>query len=215
MQTQSHSPTSQEKLWRGDFGDNYTGRNAVDPRHIAALTANWARILDSTMASPPKSILEVGSNIGLNLRALRNLTDAEFYAVEPNERARNILLRDDVVPIDRILDGVCSDIRLPNDCADLAFTSGVLIHVNPDRLLKCCAEIHRVSRQYIACIEYFSDKSEQVPYRGQTEALFKRDFGSYYLDNFPDLRILDYGFAWRRVTGLDNLTWWIFEKHGG
>ena len=55
-------------------------------------------------------------------------------------------------------------------------------------------------------------KPETIPYRGHTEALFKRDFGSFWLDCFPDLRVLDYGFFWKRLTGLDNLTWWLFEK---
>ena len=74
--------------------------------------------------------------------------------------------------------------------------------------------MHRVSSRYIACSEYFSDKPETIPYRGQTDALFKRDFGGMWLDLFPDLKVLDYGFSWKRTTGLDNLTWWMFEKEG-
>ena len=42
--------------------------------------------------------------------------------------------------------------------------------------------------------------------------LFKRDFGGFWLDNFPDLQVVKYGFSWKRLTGLDNLTWWVFEK---
>jgi hypothetical protein len=53
-----------------------------------------------------------------------------------------------------------------------------------------------------------------VRYRDQDEALFKRDFGSYWLDNFSDLRTLGYGFQWKRVTGLDNVNWWLFRKSG-
>ena len=71
---------------------------------------------------------------------------------------------------------------------------------------------HRVARRYIVCVEYFSDQPETIPYRGHSEVLFKRDFGSLWLDCFPDLRVLDYGFFWKRLTGLDNLTWWLFEK---
>ena len=54
----------------------------------------------------------------------------------------------------------------------------------------------------------FADYSED-------EALFKRDFGLFYLENFPGLRVLDYGFLWRAVTGLDNMTWQVFEKTEG
>jgi pseudaminic acid biosynthesis-associated methylase len=209
--TTSSTKNKQEALWRGEFGDAYIGRNDIDPKRLAALTENWTRILRPSLRTP-QSILEVGSNIGLNLRALRRLTGAEFYALEPNAQARQVLADDDIVPQKNILDGLSTSIGLPDASVDMAFTSGVLIHIHPDNLLASCKEIHRVSRHYIACIEYFSAKPEEIPYRGHNEALFKRDFGSFYLDNFPDLRVVDYGFAWKRLTGLDDLTWWLFEK---
>ena len=95
---------------------------------------------------------------------------------------------------------------------DFAFTSGVLIHIHPDDLLAACRDIHRVTRRYIGCLEYFSAEPEEVRYRDRDGLLFKRDFGGFWLDNFPDLRTLEYGFAWKRLTGLDNVTWWLFEK---
>jgi spore coat polysaccharide biosynthesis protein SpsF len=107
---------------------------------------------------------------------------------------------------------VAADIGLPDGAVDLAFTSGVLIHIHPDQLLASCREIHRVARRYIVCSEYFADTPQEVPYRGNRDALFKRDFGGFYLDNFPDLALVDYGFAWKRSTGLDNPTWWVFAK---
>lgn len=210
----SESKGKQEQLWRGDFGDSYTDRNAISDDKLAALTNHWSRVLRVTESAPPASILEVGANIGLNLRALRRLTGAELIALEPNAKARQRLVADGVVKSDRAIDGLGNAIPLATGSVDLAFTSGVLIHIHPDNLLATCKELYRVSRRYIACIEYFADKPEEVLYRGHTEALFKRDFGSYYLDQFPDLRVLDYGFTWKRVSTLDNLTWWLFEKRG-
>jgi hypothetical protein len=29
---------------------------------------------------------------------------------------------------------------------------------------------------------------------------------------FPDLTCIGHLFAWKRATGLDNLTFWVFEK---
>jgi len=208
----SHFRSKQEQLWRGEFGDAYTDRNSVNVAHLAALTTNWVKILHCVAGAPPRSILEVGANVGLNFRALRQLTDAEFFAVEPNVKARERLLRDEIVPRENIRDGLCSAIPFDDDSVDLAFTSGVLIHVGPDDLQRSCAEIYRVARRYIICIEYFADQPQEVVYRGETGALFKRDFGGFYLDNYPDLRVLDYGFAWKRTTGLDNLTWWVLGK---
>ncbi len=204
--------TKQEELWRGEFGDAYTERNTLDEDHLAALTANWARIMHCLQGRPPRSILEAGANIGLNMRALRRLTGAELLAVEPNASARSRLARDGVTEAEKVVDGLCNAIPLPDGAAEFVFTSGVMIHIHPDDLLASCRELHRVSARYLACLEYFSDQPMEIRYRGHDEALFKRDFGGFWLDNFPDLQLLDYGFAWRRVTGLDNLTWWVFEK---
>jgi pseudaminic acid biosynthesis-associated methylase len=212
MTSKSAPGAFQEQLWRGQFGDEYIERNAVDEPKLAARTSSWAQILNTVSGAPPASILEVGSNVGLNLRALRRLTAATFYALEPNEKARGILVQDGVVEKDKALDGLASKIPLAEGTVDLAFTAGVLIHIHPDQLLASCREIHRVSRRYVVCIEYFADKPTGIPYRGHTEALFKRDFGGFYLDNFPDLQVVDYGFFWSRLTSLDNLTWWVFEK---
>lgn len=204
--------TPQLDFWRGSFGDSYTGRNAASPEHIRARVKLWAEILSYTISAPPSSILEVGANIGNNLRALKILTGARMYALEPNDSARNVLVGDHIVDEADLLEGDASSIDLPDGVADLSFTSGVLIHIAPDHLLKSMCEIHRCSRQWVACVEYFSDKPEMIPYRGQDDRLFKRDFGSYWLENFHDLRIVAYGFAWKTVTGLDNLTWWLMEK---
>jgi spore coat polysaccharide biosynthesis protein SpsF len=94
----------------------------------------------------------------------------------------------------------------------MAFTTGVLIHVDPSLLAATMAEIHRVAAKYVFCAEYFSPKPEAVPYRGETDLLFKNDFGSLYLDTFPDLRLVDYGFFWRRKTVIDDCVWWLFRK---
>ena len=104
--------TPQLDIWRGEFGTAYIDRNAAEPARLAALTAHWARILKTTEGAPPQRILEVGANIGLNLRALSRLTTAEFHAVEPNARARQTLVRDGVVAAERVHDAVASSLGL-------------------------------------------------------------------------------------------------------
>lgn len=204
--------TPQLDFWRGSFGDTYTDRNNASTEQVAARVKLWAEILSHAVSAPPSTILEVGANVGNNLRALKILTGARMYAVEPNDHARSVLLDDDVVVATDLCAGDASSIALPDGVADLAFTSGVLIHIPPEHLLSSMREIHRCSRRWVGCVEYFSDKPEMISYRGHEERLFKRDFGSYWLENFPDLRVVAYGFAWKPVTGLDNLTWWLMEK---
>ena len=72
-------------------------------------------------------------------------------------------------------------------------------------------EIHRVSRRYIACVEYFADSPEEVTYRGESGRMWRRDYGSAYMDLFS-LKLLGNGFFWKREGYPDNLTWWLFEK---
>ncbi|MBF0589252.1 MAG: methyltransferase domain-containing protein [Magnetococcales bacterium] len=202
----------QIRFWRGEFGQHYMGRNAPDPERLRALTRFWGRILRRVEGAPPERILEVGSNVGNNLRALRQVCGAELFALEPNQGARERLASDGVVDSEHIMNGHAGAIEMDDGAVDLAFTSGVMIHIHPDHLGQACREIHRVTRRYVACIEYFSVEPEQIRYRGHENVLFKRDFGGFWMDQHPDLQLIDYGFAWKRVTGLDNVTWWLFEK---
>jgi pseudaminic acid biosynthesis-associated methylase len=204
--------TTQLQFWRGTFGDAYTERNSATAEQLRARVAMWARILRASTGISPASILEVGANIGNNLRALTALTGAVLYAVEPNEEARRKLAADGVLPAENIRNGCATALDFADASIDLVFTSGVLIHVAPDDLLQSCREIHRVARHSIVCVEYFSNQPQEISYRGHSGVLFKRDFGSFWLDHFADLRLRDYGFFWKRATGLDNLTWWAFEK---
>jgi pseudaminic acid biosynthesis-associated methylase len=204
----------QVKLWRSEFGKEYIARNAPTAERVRNQTRFWAKLLDDLAVrnEMPESILEVGANIGINLRALDNLCNAELFAVEPNDQARETLVSDGVVKAENAYAATGEAIPLADNSVDLAFTAGVLIHVNPDTLAQVCAEIHRVSRRTIICAEYFSVHPETITYRGHSEKLFKRDFGAFWMEQFPSLKLVDYGFAWKPVTGLDNITWWVFSK---
>ena len=196
--------TEQLEAWRGDLGDAYTER---DQSNSAARLLMWRRVLRKIK---PYSILEVGANSGENLIALGKLSAAGLAAVEPNAAARKLLL--EVLSETSIYDATAEHLPFEGNEFDLVFTCGVLVHIAPDNLGKACDEIYRVSSKYIVCIEYFSDKPETVQYRGHDGLLFKRDFGDFWMTRFPDLKVVDFGFFWKRVTRLDNLTFWIFEK---
>ncbi|MEK9662643.1 MAG: pseudaminic acid biosynthesis-associated methylase [Alphaproteobacteria bacterium] len=204
----------QVAFWRGTFGDEYADRNDASAEALASRTTMWRRILEP-LDAPPRSILEVGANIGLNMRALAALTDAELHAVEPGAKAREILKACGALPPDHVVDSTAAALPFDDGAVDMAFTSGVLIHIAPDDLLPACREMHRVSGRYIVCAEYFNPVPAEIEYRGHNGFLWKRDFGSFWLDNFADLELVDYGFFWKRATGLDDLTWWLFDKTAG
>ena len=77
--------TDQEKFWAEKFGDEYIERsNQGDllPRNIAF----FSKILSRTQKI--NSLIEFGANIGLNLRAIRQLLPhIELSAVEINANA--------------------------------------------------------------------------------------------------------------------------------
>ena len=135
----------------------------------------------------PRTILEVGANVGLNLRALATLTDATLHALEPNAKARGILASEGIVAPENILAGAADRIALPDGAVDLVFTCGVLIHVAPSLLPAAYREMHRVASRYVLSIEYFAAEPEEKRYRGQEGLLFKRDFGALWLEMFPEL----------------------------
>lgn len=191
-------------VWRGDIGTAYAERNAALP--VAPYIGLWRDI--AAHIDPLDTVLEVGAGEGVNLKALATIYNARLVGVEPNAVAREALSD---AGFDAI-DGHACSIPVANESFDMAFTSAVLIHVPPNELERACREIYRVSRRYIACIEYFSHNPEEIEWRGRSGLLFKRDFGGFWLDTFPDLRLRGYGFAWKRASGLDDVTWWVFEK---
>ena len=91
------------------------------------------------------------------------------------------------------------------------FTTGVLIHQPPESLPIVLSEIVRCSKRYVLCGEYFAEEPTELPYRGVSGALFKRNFGQLYLDLFPTLQLIETG-TLDRSAGWDDVTWWLFER---
>tara|TARA_B100000676_G_scaffold233579_2_gene232845 strand:- start:48 stop:707 length:660 start_codon:yes stop_codon:yes gene_type:complete len=210
--TDSEQGASQLAQWRGDFGDSYIERNSPTPERLQQRIDALSEMLAPIDPGQLRSLLEVGANVGLNLRALAKITDAELFAIEPNGTARDLLAADQVLPAERIFDGTAAQIPLPDGGAELVMTSTVLIHVPDEMLRSSYEEIYRVSSRYILCIEYFSPDPVTIHYRGHDDLLFKRDYGGLWLDWYPALEHVADGFFWKRTTGLDNVNWWLFRK---
>ena len=102
--------------------------------------------------------------------------------------------------------------RLPGKVlADLAFTSGVLIHVAPSDISKVMAEMYRVSRRYIVAIEYDWPTEEEIKYRGNGDSLWKRPHGAMWQAAYPALRLIR-KLELSPAEGYDNCTAHLFEK---
>lgn len=202
--------TEQEKFWAGEFGDQYIERNQ-SARLAASNMAFFSRILQHMQ--PVRSVLEFGANIGLNLTALRTLVpQIELSAIEINLRAAAELEKLGGIKVypQSILE------FQPDYQRDLVFTKTVLIHIEPTSLPEVYDLLYRSSRRYICVAEYYNPAPVDVVYRGNREKLFKRDFAGEMLDRFPDLRLVQYGFAYHRDTNFaqDDITWFLLEKVG-
>lgn len=202
--------TEQEEFWEGKFGDDYAERNR-GANWVASNAALFSKVFART--GKLKSVLELGSNIGLNLLAIRQLLpEARLSAVEINMKAAEELKRG--IPDADVRLGSIFDFSAEGETWDLVFTKGVLIHINPD-MLPCVYEImHRHSARFLMVAEYYNPKPVEVPYRGETGKLFKRDFAGELMDKFPGLSLVDYGFVYHRDPAFpqDDATWFLLEK---
>lgn len=200
--------TPQEAFWAGEFGSEYVGRNQ-DETVLAGRTHLMSQAL--SRARKIGSAVEFGANIGMNMHALRRLLpDVELAAIEINSDAAAELAK-----IDRLTLHLGSILEPRVDrLYDLALIVGVLIHINPDALPAVYDNLHAASGRYILIVEYYSPNPVSVPYRGHADRLFKRDFAGEMLDRFSDLKLVDYGFCYRRDPNfpLDDLTWFLLEK---
>ena len=205
--------TNQLDFWQGSTGNDYIERNKFEPWKLEPGQRAFQKMLRHLKF---KSVLEVGSNIGLNLIYLSQLfgEDLDLFAVEPNTAAFHKLTSEAKLKnLKKAWNCNAFNLPLENGSIDLVFTSGVLIHIAPRDLQRATDEIVRVSSKYVLCLEYFSHKPVSIEYRGRKDLLFKRDFGAFYQDTYPELQCRDYGFLWQREFAVfDNLTWWLFEK---
>lgn len=188
--------------WSGESGNDYTKRNKVFPT-IFQRQGVWKQILEGCDID---SVLEVGCNVGHNLRAMKWADPNIFtHGVEINREARLECLKHSpcTETIEEALDW-------EHGGFDLVFTCGVMIHTDPQLLGRLCADMVSASKQYVMCAEYFNATPTEIPYRSNLR-LWKRDFGSYLMDEFR-LRPVTQGFLWKPTTGMDNLTFWLFKK---
>ena len=192
--------TKQEEFWAGEFGDEYITRNT-------GFINSKINLFHEALPSVG-SVYEVGANIGLNLDAVHEMDDStELYALEINNQACEALSQK---PHIKFTQG--SLLENPPYKAQLVLSSGVLIHIDPDRLPQAYEHIYNASDQYILLCEYYNPSPVEVVYRGHEGKLFKRDFAGEMMDKY-NLKLLKYGFVYHRdPLPLDDITWFLLEK---
>lgn len=201
----------QERFWAQEYATDYIARNSAFD-HALGVQA-WQQMLAGTQGAVG-NFLECGCNIGRNLEQLAlALPQARPSVIEISKPAFEFVnARHD---FEHAFNGPILDAPMPAGGFDLVFTSGVLIHINPDQLLAHMQRMFDFSRRFVLMGEYFNRTPVSLEYRGEKDRLFKRDFGKLFIQNF-DVRLVDVGFLWGHLydpAGFDDVTWWLFEKN--
>ena len=187
--------TEQMETWTGQFGKEYTDRNALFLEEMEALyQRNYGvtrtELNERFLKGIDRSIrvLEVGSNVGNQLLCLQGMGFSDLYGIELQSFA--VELSKSRTKRINIIEGSAFDIPFKDGYFDLVFTSGLLIHISPSDISVAMEEICRCTREYIWGLEYYADKYTEIMYRGHRNLLWKANFPRLYLDQFEDLQLL-------------------------
>jgi spore coat polysaccharide biosynthesis protein SpsF len=205
----SEFKTAQEEFWAAEFGSEYIKRN--DSSELLASNLNF---FSNAMKRMDKisSCIEFGANIGMNLKALKLLHPAiSLNAIEINKTAADHLGK--VIGETNVFNGSIFDYPVSKQF-DMALIKGVLIHINPDMLSTVYEKLYSASCKYILMCEYYNPFPVTINYRGHEDRLFKRDFAGEMLEKYSDVKLIDYGFSYKRdaVFPQDDITWFLMEK---
>jgi len=185
----------QMNFWGGEPGRAYVDRNPLNLQESDILYLRdygiTRRELNERFLGDLNhglKILEVGANIGLQLELLRLMGFKNLLGIELNnyavEKAKKLHPQIDVIR------GSAFDLPFCDGYFDLAYTSGVLIHIDPKDLPEVLDGIYRVTNRYIWCYEFAAREPVEIAYRDKQELFWKQDFLKLYTSRFPDLKIV-------------------------
>lgn len=203
--------TEQEKFWASsEWGEDYIKRNGQE------LIKNNINFFSSIFekCTNVNSIIEFGSNIGMNLHAIDKLFNSvELSAIEINTEAVSELKK-----LDFLTDVFHESILefKAKKTWDFVFIKGVLIHINPEYLDTVYEKLYECSNKYILIAEYYNPSPVTIKYRGHEDRLFKRDFAGEMLEKYDDLELVDYKFVYHKDNNFpqDDITWFLLKKKG-
>jgi len=130
--------SKQQNFWSGKFGSSYIERNdSIDKINQAYKKQTGITVEDifkEIFGNLDKdlSILELGCNIGTKLQILNNMGFKKLHGVEINQEAANLAQNNN--PSFHIFNSSIEEFDSEKNHFDIVFTSGVLIHVDPNNI---------------------------------------------------------------------------------
>lgn len=217
-----YKETPQEEAWRGTFGKEYANRNSWSCEKLDALYERRYGISRTGMngmltryVPPLATILEVGCGDGVQLALLYELGYTELFGLDISTKQAERATELHAPHIVATTTGSVLDIPAYDSSYEVVFTSGLLIHVSPEDLVRAMDEMYRVSRRFIWGFEYFSIhlEPESVVYRGIGNMLWKANYAELFLQRFPALRLVEERRYKYLEEGLEQMdTMYLLEK---
>jgi len=186
--------TNQEKFWLSSFGDEYLKRNLTyedfNLLYKKQTGFNVDKPFQDFFADMDRnmSILEFGCNVGIKLEILKKMGFRNLTGVDINEKAIEIAKKRN--PEIKFIHSTIDNLISKDNKYDLVFTSLVLIHQSPEKIITIISKIIELSKKYIFGYEYFSDQLTEIEYRGNTNVLWKQNFVELFQKNQPLLKLI-------------------------
>jgi len=198
---------SQEKFWKGNFGNKYIKRNDFK-KGINNNVHLFKKIFKKSIKI--KDLIELGPNIGHNTLAIKKIfRKVKITGVEINKKACQELKK--IKNVDVINESILS--FNTDNKFDLVLAKGILIHIHPKYLKNLYKKIYKLSKKYILFCEYYNPYPVSIKYRGHKEKLFKNDYAGDFLKMFKDYKLEDYGFIYHLDKyPSDDVTWFLLKK---
>jgi pseudaminic acid biosynthesis-associated methylase len=201
--------------WAGKFGDEYLRRNDMSLRKIDGLYKKLYGLSRSRLNKlilpvgglPIHEALEVGCGSGNQMAMLRQShRSTEARGIDVNGSSVKAAVSKGF----NVKQGSVFDIPYDDDSFDLVYTSGLLIHIHPDKLKDAMSEIVRVSSRYVWGYEYFSIPLQEVKYRDHHNMLWKWDYADAYEKWFGLKLLREIHLVRLDGTGVDSM--FLLEK---
>lgn len=165
-------------------GQDYTNRNTLTVEELDELYWDCfgitRRLLNHRFIGHipfDASILEVGCNIGMQLRHLQLMDFTNLHGIELQQYAIDHLCVEGV----DVQQGNATKLPYLDGDFDLVFTSGVLIHLPEPKLYQAMTEIVRVSNRWVWGFEYYGWERTEIKDEHWHNMLWADDYPVWYM----------------------------------
>lgn len=208
--------TPQERVWNSEHGFRYVVHHMTEDWKVSRVPI-WEKLIQNVLDC--QSILEMGCNIGANLKAIRYLNPSiALSGIEINPHAVEILKEEN---FHEIFCGSIIDFDTTKTY-DLVFSRGVLIHINPEKLHNVMRNMVKHARKYVMIFEHYSPTliqpagyARRVKGSEANEGYqFWQDYSGIFHDLYPEWNIVREGVNATpdKKPKQGDLHWTIFKR---